>query len=135
MTRRGRSSLSRVAGMFRCYDHRRKHCRAWLSTYAWLYFALLMAAPFIVYGDGKAEPTVGIFGMPPTVERWVFNGLFLLCGALIVRALGGVVTQLNNLHENDRELTRVLTQLTTAHGLNHGHVIDPPRLKGDGGAI
>ena len=113
---------------------KRKQCRAALRVYTWIFAVLFFASPFVVMGDAPAAaPSSGIFGLDPELVKILFQGSVLVSLWLLVRVLTKVDRSQNMLHQNDRELARVLTQITTAHNINHGQQIEPPRIgEGEG---
>lgn len=100
-----------------------------------MFSTLLLAAPFIVFGEPAKPATVpseisGVFGLHPDLVKLGFFLLFSLALWLFNRAIGNNTKNMNMLYSNQRELAKVLTQLTTAHNINHGQVIDAPNLSG-----
>lgn len=114
---------------------KRKRCRHWLRFHSWTFGLLLSAAPFVVLGDTPSEPPLeaGAFGLHPEVIKWVFNCTLGVAGFLLIRTLKQVDRSQNTLHSNQRELARALTQIITAHGINHNQIIEPPKLTGGDG--
>ena len=115
---------------------RRHMCRERMSAYGWMFAALVVLSPYVIANGSTTTappPEVTIFNLHPDAVKFIWNGLFVVASGLIIRALNNVLKALNNLHSNQRELAKVLTQLTTAHGINHGQVIAPPDLVGGDG--
>ena len=114
------------------YEVKRKHSRHCLQNAAWLFGVILITAPFIVMGgpdQGKpAEATA--FGLHPDVIKGAFLVLMGIISFFLIRTLNRTTANMNALHNNQRELARVLTQLATLHKVNHGQEIDLPRITG-----
>jgi hypothetical protein len=114
---------------------KRKECRAALKIYTILFSMVLIATPLLVLGDTPApaaENDGGVFGLHPELIKLAFYLLFGLTIFLLNKTLRRIDQNQAILYSNQRELTRVLTQLTTAHSLNHGQPIEAPRLAGAG---
>jgi hypothetical protein len=73
---------------------------------------------------------VGIFGLHPDLVKLAFFLLFSFVVWLLNRALANNTKNNTMLYANQRELARVLTQLTTAHNINHQQDIEAPKLVG-----
>lgn len=113
---------------------KRKRCRLWLGFWTWMFIFPCLLSPFVL-GAGTVEPirAGSIYGLDPELVKLGFYGLLIVALFFLQRSIRQVDRNQSALFGNQRELARVITELTTAHKINHvGQNIDAPRLNGGG---
>ena len=102
-----------------------------LKFYTILLCLLMVSVPLLVNGgDSVSAVPDGDFFSTKYLYKSIGEILIALVAFLLARTLLKVDKNQTNLHANQREIAKVLTQLTTAHSINHRQTIDPPKLSG-----
>jgi hypothetical protein len=112
---------------------KRRRCRLWLGFWTWMFIFPCLLSPF-VFGSGPIEPVRpgSLYGLDPELVKLGFYGLLIVALFFLQRSIRQVDRNQSALFNNQRELGRVLTQLVTAHAINHKQDISPPKLSGGG---
>lgn len=113
------------------YRTKRKECRMKLRFYTILLCILMVSVPLLVSG-GDVGPSISDGDIFST--KYLYKSIGEILIAIVAFFLGRTLIKVDknqtNLYSNQRELAKVLTQLTTAHSINHNQTIDPPKLSG-----
>jgi hypothetical protein len=93
-----------------------------------------LLSPFVMGEGNDAVVRTGgsIYGLDPELVKLGFYLLLMVALFFLQRSIRQVDRNQSALFNNQRELSRVLTQLTTAHAINHKQEIAPPKMTGGG---